>query len=282
MAKCCEFCGRGIEGFKRNTRKYCDDNCKQLAYYARQGMTWGKPELTDVSGLSLNVKPDFTLSDKIHADSGKETHVVQQTIVPNAEKEGASMKPLAELKQKQPVLHPYRKVESALLMAIERYRDPIEKYFSCPEHYWTPDAIASVKWVTVRVRCLLENILRLSRIGYADRRAIEELYSALNDLAESVDFRCIRAFYPFTGFVLDLKLKFQGVMRLAKSGTISFHLSVERKAQLMAYRFVIADFVPKCRFSELAFSDGIRREYEKEFARRSHEVPKKDDGETTD
>ena len=257
--KCCEFCGRGIEGFKRNTRKYCDDNCKQLAYYARQGMTWGKPQPNEVSGLSLNVKPNVMLIDKSHEDSGKKTHVVQQTITPQAEKEAVSMKPAMELKQKQPVLHPYRKVESALLMAIERYRDPIEKFFSYPEHYWTPDAIASMKWVTVRVRCLLENILRLSRFGYADGLTIEQLSGALNDLTESVDFRWIRSSYPFAEFVLELKMKFQGMIRQAKARQISFRLSPERKAQFMAYRFVIADLVPKCQFSELDFSDGSRK-----------------------
>lgn len=277
MAKCCEFCGRGIEGFKRNTRKYCDDNCKQLAYYARQGMTWGKNELSGKSDLSLNVKSDFTLSDKGHADSEEKTFVAHQTITPQTEKQAENVKPAAQPKQNAPVRQPYCKVESALLLAIDRNRDRFEKYFSCPEQFWTRDAIACAKWVTIRVRCLLENILRLSRLGYTDLQTIKQLSGALNDLTEAVDFRAISAFYPFAEFVLDLKMKFQGMLGQIKVGRVSFHLSPERKAQFMAYRFIVADFVPKCKFSELDFSDGIKAELRKEFEARTRKEGQDDD-----
>lgn len=36
MQKNCAYCGRSFS-FQRNTRKYCSDNCKQMAYFSRNG-----------------------------------------------------------------------------------------------------------------------------------------------------------------------------------------------------------------------------------------------------
>lgn len=36
MQKNCEYCGSHFT-FQRNTRKYCSDNCKQMAYFNRNG-----------------------------------------------------------------------------------------------------------------------------------------------------------------------------------------------------------------------------------------------------
>lgn len=36
MQKNCEYCGNHFT-FQRNTRKYCSDNCKQMAYFKRNG-----------------------------------------------------------------------------------------------------------------------------------------------------------------------------------------------------------------------------------------------------
>lgn len=46
---------------------------------------------------------------------------------------------------------------------------------------------------------------------------------------------------------------------------IIFRLSPERKAELMAVRFMIGNSVPKKSFSQLKFGDGIREEVEAEF-----------------
>lgn len=38
MQKNCAYCGN-LFSFQRNTRKYCSDNCKQMAYFSRNGFT---------------------------------------------------------------------------------------------------------------------------------------------------------------------------------------------------------------------------------------------------
>ena len=87
MSKHCEFCGKAIEDFKRSTKKYCNDNCKQLAFYARQGMDWGKSILSDSRVLQLNAKSDFTLNDNhdnIDVDDGNwESNCTNETTFPS-------------------------------------------------------------------------------------------------------------------------------------------------------------------------------------------------------
>lgn len=276
MAKCCEFCGRGIEGFKRNTRKYCDDNCKQLAYYARQGLSWGKQVISGgATMLSLNVKPELTLSDKNYPEIENEMPVEQNAIAQQLEKQADNVKSV-DTKQNVASDPSYRKVDSTLLIAIERHRERIEQYFHFSEHSKKSDIFTNMKWVTVRVRCLLENILHLDRLGYIDRHTIEVLTSALNDLTESVYFRYLPANYPFIESLRSLKLKFQGMLQRVKPGRIVFRLSPERKAQFMAYRFVIAGFVPKCKFSELDFSDGLKTEFQEDYEAKARNTEQDD------
>jgi hypothetical protein len=264
MAKCCEYCGRGIEGVKRNTRKYCDDNCKQLAYYSRKGMSWGRCGLSGSVDVPFNVKSDFTLNDKGSADSEQQTVVVQKSEMPTMANEVVPVKSAQLITTNAIVDQPYRKVQSALLRSIERTVMQVEKYFELPENYWTSEAISNVKWVTVRLRCVLENLLRLSRVGQIDGKTIQQLSDALNSLQNSVYFRCLPRKYPFTAFILELKEKFQRMCQPGPSKRIPFRLSPERKAQFMAYRFVFLHFVPHLKFGELEFSDGIRKRLEKE------------------
>lgn len=48
-----------------------------------------------------------------------------------------------------------------------------------------------------------------------------------------------------------------------KGDEITFRLSLYRKAELMAVRFMIGNTVPRMSFSQLMFGDGIREEVAK-------------------
>lgn len=263
MTKHCEFCGKAIEDFKRSTKKYCNYNCKQLAFYARQGMAWGKSVLSDSDGLQLNVKSDFTLSDGNENtdwnDKHWETNCTNESIIPN----DSTPKNVDTVKQQEAKKDPiqfetqpkYRRIESRLLNAIERHKNHIENMFLMPENYWTKDAIPVVHWVTTRVRCLLVNIIRLSNFTRIDRTVIVKISNALTGLVGSSRFRRLPRNYPFTELIHDLQDKFARFAEPMEADEISFKLSLERKAQYIAYNFMIGNFVPRCKFSELKFCD---------------------------
>src|SRR5690348_10948478 len=63
MAKDCLYCGNPIVS-KRSTKKYCSDNCKQLAFYKRT-----QSQLTSTPGAGA-----------LFGDSGNDDFTVKQTL----------------------------------------------------------------------------------------------------------------------------------------------------------------------------------------------------------
>lgn len=285
MEKQCEFCGVLIEGLVRVTKKYCSDNCKQLAFYRRQGMNWGKPDLAGIipstHELPFNVKPDFTLSDEQETDAEIVQPVsIQQPFTQEKLPETEVIVKLESEKQDsvkpQPV-HKYKWVNSRLLGAIERYRDlSDEEYkFRNPRKYFTPDAVETLGWISVRFRCLLENIIRLSNYKCIDRDTLLAISRAFTDLCVSSNFGSLSHCYPFASLINDLQYRFKVLAEELQGEEIAFRLSLSRKAELMAVRFMIGNFVPKISFSQLKFGDGFREEVEAEFKNREQELGEK-------
>lgn len=253
MEKYCAFCDVLIEGYTRSTKKYCSDNCKQLAFYARQGMNWGKP------ADQVSVKPDFTLSGNTEPVQDTEPPVVMQEaqkLPPPAEIAPVTIKPESADVKEEPKAK-YQWISSPLFDEIEKIREHswAEIMFQVPGRYWTVDAIPYVEWVTVRLRCLLENILRLSSFSVIDRETLRQLSGAFNDLTASRYFRYIPRNYPFSGLIVNLRDKLANVAKGFRGEEITLRLSCKRKAELMAARFMIGNFVPKTRFSFLDFND---------------------------
>lgn len=261
MEKQCEFCGVLIEGYRRSTKKYCSDNCKQLAFYARQGMNWGKAVTDELN----SVKPDFTLNGKAEEtaaniqekgtqQSNEQTQQVNVTVKSATEAPGS-------------VKSPYHWMKSPLVEAIENYRNQTtaESMFSGPEYFWTEKPRAYVYWVTLRFRCLLENIIRLSTFKTIDRNTLQAISKAFADLTDSCYFADIPRNYPFISLIVQLRDKFSSMTKQLHGDEITLRLSINRKAELMAARFVIGDFVPRMGFSQLVFSDGVKEKIAKEF-----------------
>lgn len=68
MKKKCLYCDAEID-CKRLTKKYCNDNCKQLAYFKRNGLQLsGKPE--------INLVPIISVQSEV-----KDSKVIQEEIM---------------------------------------------------------------------------------------------------------------------------------------------------------------------------------------------------------
>jgi hypothetical protein len=261
MEKHCKFCGVLIEGYSRITKKYCSDNCKQLAFYARQGKHWGAAAIPGQTNFTLNGKQE------------NEIQIAEPISLVNAieqEKETVPSALSVKLEEKQvPVksepVRSYRWVNSPLLDAIQKYREESDAEYMLNNagRYWTPDALQVVSWLTIRFRCLLENILRLSNYKTIDQNTLHEITRAFTDLTSSCYFGATT--YPFSNLILELRDKFNAMAKQAQGDEITLRLSLYRKVELMAVRFMIGNTVPKMSFSQLKFGDGIREEVEKQF-----------------
>jgi hypothetical protein len=77
--------------------------------------------------------------------------------------------------------------------------------------------------------------------------------------------------------VIELRDKFNAIAKGSSGNEVTLRLSVKRKAELIAARFVMGDAIEKKGFSELKFSDGIREEVEKEFKAQHPQNENEDD-----
>lgn len=76
MIKQCEYCGETFV-CQRISRKYCSDNCKQMAYYKRNGFT---PAGEQRSGKLYSPQPPTSQSGDEGFDSVKYVNDVKHTV----------------------------------------------------------------------------------------------------------------------------------------------------------------------------------------------------------
>lgn len=64
MVKKCEYCQSEFTS-KRMSRKYCSDNCKQMAYFKRNGTTLCELKLEPTTILVPSIKDAKTIQEEI-------------------------------------------------------------------------------------------------------------------------------------------------------------------------------------------------------------------------
>lgn len=261
MQKNCLYCGNDLQ-YQRNTRKYCNDNCKQLAYYKRKGIS-----LSGISEDNSNVsvkesvvvkKENFTINDKKDIESVLKE---KEKIIPIEEKIKSEVKQ-GKTETIITISHPlkvesYEFEESKFVTIIEDYvvsGKHDQEMFQYDQNYWTGDMLSIVQWVTMCLRCLIESLIQLGNHRHIDNHTLFEVADAFNCLADSYCYEFLPANYPYKNMIKELQQKMSALANAENDNEkIRFRLSSERKAKLIATRFIIGDFVPKKKFSELEF-----------------------------
>ncbi|WPV65426.1 hypothetical protein [Chitinophaga sp. LS1] len=234
MSTVCLHCGKPIQS-QRSTKKYCSDSCKQLAFYKRSSLLSSGATLQET--LSDN-QPPANISNQ---SAGKLLNG-NPTALP----------------EQQPAEAPYQWVYSRLIEQVAEYVDSGHALLLLqhPGEYWNSYTLSTVKWVSIRLRCLLENLIRLSNLPAVNYETLRAVLEAFNDIIASRHFRLLRPDYPYTNIIKELTGK---LAVLAKQGkrkqTTRFRLTLNRKAELMAARHILAGLVPPARFSELEFKE---------------------------
>lgn len=159
----------------------------------------------------------------------------------------------------------YKWVESRFLKSIEKERQGSNAYlFKKPSAYWGIDKVIKINWVSVRLRCLLESIIKLSNYSKIDSRTLLSLTDAFNRLVQSSTFKDLPNNYPYTELIKELCIKLN---RLIQKGIyteqLKFSLSQELKSRLIGVRLEMLPYFPPVKFSELDFS-GVDKEKDEE------------------
>ncbi len=268
-AKTCLYCGKPMQS-QRSTKKYCSDNCKQLAFYKRSGSALSAiPDNADdndndftAANNPLTVKQPLNGNEIITTSIPHECDTKQLTSPLHAQtvndkppvivKESFTIKPPGEE-------IPYQWIHSKLIDAIAAHEDKNGRallMFLFPGDYWGVYTLPNAKWVSLRLRCLLENLIRLSQFTEIDYGSLLSIKEAFTALATSSQFKSLPANYPFTALAKELEQRLTLVAKEYKhSNVLRLQITLNRKAELIATRFMLAAFVPALKFSEMSFKD---------------------------
>jgi hypothetical protein len=143
---------------------------------------------------------NFTVNNEnADQDEVQQTNDVQLAKQQEQKAPVPSIVPVKSDAEKMALTQEYKWISSTLLEAIdvERQATQAEIMFSEPLSHWNEDAWCYVRWVSVRLRCLIGNILRLSNLRTVDANTVREISRAFTEIGESVYFKYITRDYLF-------------------------------------------------------------------------------------
>lgn len=151
----------------------------------------------------------------------------------------------------------YKWVESKFIQSIEKNQQENNEYlFKEPLAYWNIDKVIKINWISIRLRCLLESMIRLSNYSKIDSHTLLSITDAFNRLIQSHAFRNLPDNYPYTELIKDLCIKLNRlVQKGAYSEQLKFSLSGQLKSRLIGIRSEMLPYFPAMKFSELDFSE---------------------------
>ena len=191
MQKNCLYCGNPFS-FQRNTRKYCSDNCKQMAYFSRNGFT------------------------PAHGSSHKCDNL-DYAIVKDVKYAGAN--------------------------SLEDDKNDDDTALSTHD----------IETIAVNAKCLIRNLLRLSRHQYVKRNSFLEFAATWSQLVRWRSFKKAESRLPHHALVLELEGKLTALAKAHKENDlIELTLSQELNDQLEDALDELKG-IRKIKFSEIRF-----------------------------
>lgn len=248
--KTCLNCGNNFIA-ERITKKYCSENCKQIAFYKRNNpQTFSLNDRDDllVNDTENNSELEINTNDFVYKQQSvlSFNDTATDNITVNDKKTIATTDN-----------NTYQFVQSSFIEAIAAALEENEQsllMLTYPQKYWQADTLETVKWISIRLRNLTENILRFSKFNSIEKSTFQHVSNAFAALLASTYFNRLPLNYPFTNLILQLEKESNRITSsLKKKSSFRFKLSSNRKVQLIATRYMLAAFIPLVKFSELDF-----------------------------
>lgn len=151
----------------------------------------------------------------------------------------------------------YEWVESKFLRRIEKQysADGVELKFRYPYSHWDNMDTQSVAWVNIRLRCLIENLVRVSNLCFINRESFYLLADAFISLVKSPTYENLPENYPYTEIVNDLAIKLHRMKKDHLADEIKIQLPFQRKVALIVVRQQLLNSTVPVRFADLHFLD---------------------------
>ena len=316
MESTCLYCGGHFTAI-RSSKKYCSDNCKQMAYFKRNGLVLSgtteaepslqvpivnvKPVTTNEVSVKcdkekdtvkygneeLTVKYDKDEQSEFDfvplADAEEETEIAESNNVREIEKEIEPIKNLIKVEQKHENENEprYKWINSKLIGLIEKKYEQNSGGIKTKEpfDYWQYEEAKYIVWVNSRFRCLAESLIKLSNYSRIDRHTLLCVTDAFKRLVTSTTFNRLPNDYPFKELIIELFLGLNKTLgEKMNLKMLAFKLTKERKAQLICIRHQLMLHTPEIKFSEIDFvEEKLHQEKAQQFISNKNETEKKSD-----
>ncbi|MBA2611174.1 MAG: hypothetical protein H0U95_04330 [Bacteroidetes bacterium] len=243
MESTCLYCEGHFTAI-RSSKKYCSDNCKQMAYFKRNGLVLsGTIEVeSSIVVPEVTVKPSITNEIIVKYDKEKDTVKYaneELTVKYNKDKKSEfEFLPLSnseeeeesesnefkeaekevqktELNKSRVKIEEEKKVEdeprykwinSKLISLIEKNYEQNSGGIKIKEpfEYWEYEKAKCIVWVNIRFRCLAESLIKLSNYSRIDCHTLLCITDAFKRLVTSATFNKLPSDYPFKEFIIEL------------------------------------------------------------------------------
>ena len=144
----------------------------------------------------------------------------------------------------------YEWVKSAFLQAIEI---DFEESYAGDEVWGSSDP--NVIWVNEHLRCVIENIVRLSEYNTIDQETLKKLSSALNKIVDSYSFNNLSSDYPFLNITRELAERMNLLVKKSTGEKIPLRINLKTKAKLVSLCYQMGDNVPLLKFNDMTFAE---------------------------
>jgi len=215
MKKECLQCQKPFKAI-RLSRKYCSDTCKYNAFLQRHGYD---PLAKDtVNNVKVNVSNSTV--NVINDKTGKKSQS-------------------------------YDEIYSPMLDTISKYLNEEDGF---NEQEWNNNYTDTILWVNIRLKCLLNQLLRLCYLRSVTYGTLETLYNAFNSIATSDIIKKLPENAPHIAYIHELLEKLNILLhKTTQQGSIKLFIALPTKAKMIAVMSRIGQDIPFKKFSQLQF-----------------------------
>jgi len=313
MESTCLYCEGHFTAI-RSSKKYCSDNCKQMAYFKRNGLVLSgitevepslkvpvisvKPVITNEVIVKYDKEKDTVKYDKDESrefefvpladaeEEEKETEITDSNTIRTVEKKIQKIEPIKsslniEKEQEEESEPRYKWINSKLISLIEKQYEQNSGGIKIkdPFDYWQYEDAKRIVWVNTRFRCLAEGLIKLSNYSRIDGHTLVCITDAFKRLVTSATFNKLPNDYPFKELTIELFLGLNKTLEEKRRlKMLAFKLTKERKAQLISIRHQLMDCTPEIKFAEIDFiEEKPQQEKVQQFIPGKNETEKKSD-----
>lgn len=268
MERICEYCKSPFVP-KRTDALYCSHSCRQLAYVLRKATD------NSIDGLkNLTFKPEpSTETEENNLITQKLTDINEQTSIINTEKaiypsitdqinvnkENNETKIAVNTNQRNDekvnvTEETYTEYESSFNRALIELTESRDHSSKLGMLFY--EGANTVKWISLRYKCLLECLLLFSEMKEVHPDGLKEVCDALTHIIQSRYFKYLPNTYPYSNEIIELRDNIKELcLNSDEDELFKFRFKRETKLKMIATRYELAQFVPKRKYSELKFTD---------------------------